>query len=71
MGFSFLTYLTVVFFTLAFLSLGVGSFINHAAQDGIKDTGMSGIEAFLYSNLVGIILVGMALGLFAFIYFGG
>jgi len=71
MAFQFITYLTVAFFTIAFLSLGVAGYINTAAQDGITSTGMTGIEALIFGNIPIIILFAMALGIFAFIYFGG
>ena len=70
-AFNFIVYLVMIFFVIAFIALFFGGFINTNAQAAIASTGMTGIEAFLYSNIVTIMLLAIALGVVSYIYFGG
>jgi hypothetical protein len=69
-AFSFIVYLVMLFFVVAFLSLGVGAIITTSAADGVTSNGMTGLEAFLFSNIITVVVIAMLLGIVAFVYFG-
>jgi len=50
--------------------LWLGNFINAMGQNAVETNNMIGIEAFAFSNLNIVVLVGMTLGMMAFIYLG-
>ena len=51
--------------------LWLGGIINTFGQQAVEANSMVGVEAFFFSNLNIVVLVGMTLGMMAFIYIGG
>ena len=65
--------LAFIFLILIFIILWavwLGDFVNTIAQQAIIDGQLTGVEAFVLSNLNLVIIVGIVLGLMVFIYFG-
>ena len=50
--------------------LWLGNFINSMGAQAVEVNNMVGIEAFAFSNLNIVVLIGMTLGMMAFIYLG-
>lgn len=66
--------LAAIIFYLVFLLnwfLWLGNFINQMGANAVETNHLVGIEALAYSNLNIVVLVGMTLGMMAFIYLGG
>lgn len=61
--------LYLMFLLMWFLFLG--GIINQIGQSVVESGNMVGIEAFFFSNLNIVVLVGMTLGMMAFVYIGG
>lgn len=62
-------FLFLVFFIIWFLWLG--KWVADTGSDAVSTTGMSGIEAFFYSNLNIVIVIAAVLGIAAYMTFGG
>lgn len=61
----------LVFIFLILMAIFLGDFINTTSQNVIVENGLTGVEAFLVSNMVLWIIVALILGILAFMYFGG
>ena len=48
----------------------LGSWISYTGRQAVTLNNLSGVEAFAFSNLNFIVLIGLILGMLGFIYFG-
>ena len=66
--------LAMIFLIFIFLinwALWLGEWLSVVGQNMVEVNHITGLEAFFYSNLNMIVLLGVIFGMMAFMYFGG
>lgn len=67
-------YIGIIFMFIIFIVnwfIWLGAWLNTVGEYVINNNGLTGIEAFAFSNLNFIVLICMILGILAFAYLGG